>query len=62
MVDFQTVEARPAMVVFRVTPRERARLEKEAKARGVSLSELTRRALGLFLQQRGGKQENERRA
>ena len=51
MIDFQTVERRPKAVIFRVTDRERQRLEDEATARGLSLSELARRALGMFLQQ-----------
>ncbi len=60
MVDFQTVEKRPAMVIFRVTANEKTRLENEATARGLSISELTRRALGTFLQQEGGKCKNEK--
>jgi hypothetical protein len=56
-MDFQAVEKRPAMVIFRVTLSERRRLEHEATARGLSISELTRRALGMFLQQ---EEESER--
>ena len=62
MVDFQAIETRPEKVIFRVTPSERRRIENEATARGLSISELTRRALGMFLQQERGKTGNEKRS
>ena len=47
---FAAMEYRPEIVGFRVTPDEKALLEAEAARRGLKVSELTRRAIGAFLQ------------
>ena len=46
---FGDLERRSAWLQARVTPGERAFVETEAKKRGLTVSELTRAALGAFL-------------
>jgi len=46
---FSDLERRSEVLQARVTPRERAMVETEARQRGLTVSELTRAALGEFL-------------
>lgn len=46
---FSDLERRSEVLQARVTPRERAMVETEARQRGLTVSELTRAALGAFL-------------
>ena len=46
---FEPVKDRDTLVAFRVSREERDGLRSEAERRGVSVSELTRRAIGAYI-------------
>jgi hypothetical protein len=57
---FEPVKDRDVLVAFRVSRDEREGLRSEAQQRGVSMSELTRRAIGAYIKQEEVKSEQKR--